>query len=87
MFFVAIVRRFCRLAYREAVAAKLLGASDEQLEKLRAGEKAGLIELAPVNLPVNPPGDCNHYGHPNGPAGVFRLTRTLNTAKLAKFLK
>ena len=28
-----------------------------------------------------------YNGHPNGPAGVFRLTRTLNTPKLAKFLK
>ena len=28
------------------------------------GAKQGLIEVAPVNLPVNPPGDCNHYGWP-----------------------
>ena len=25
-------------------------------------------------------------GHPNGPAGVFRITRTLDTPKLAAFL-
>ncbi len=28
-----------------------------------------------------------YSGHPGGPAGVFRLTRTLHTPKLAKFLK
>jgi hypothetical protein len=28
-----------------------------------------------------------YSGHPGGPAGVFRLTRTLNTPKLAKLLK
>ena len=26
-------------------------------------------------------------GHPGGPAGVFRLTRTLDTPKLAAFLR
>ena len=25
-----------------------------------------------------------YSGHPNGPAAVFRVTRTLDTAKLAK---
>ncbi len=43
---------------------RLLGASDKQLQKLKAGRKAGLIEIAPVNLPTDPPGDCNHYGWP-----------------------
>ena len=28
-----------------------------------------------------------HSGHPGGPAGVFRLTRTLDTPKLSKFLE
>ena len=27
-----------------------------------------------------------YTGHPNGPAGVFRLTRTLDTPKLVEFL-
>ena len=27
-----------------------------------------------------------YIGHPSGPAGVFRLTRTLDTPKLAAFL-
>ena len=28
-----------------------------------------------------------YSGHPGGPAGVFRMTRTLDTPKLAEFLK
>ncbi len=28
-----------------------------------------------------------YTGHPNGPAGVFRVTRTLETSKLLEFLK
>ena len=27
-----------------------------------------------------------YSGHPNGPAGVFRMSRTLDTPKLASFL-
>ena len=27
-----------------------------------------------------------YVGHPNGPAGVFRITRSLSTPKLAEFL-
>jgi hypothetical protein len=45
-------------------ARELLGSSDAQLDVYRTGAKLGLIEIAPVNLPVNPPGDCNHYGWP-----------------------
>jgi len=109
----------------KALERKLLGASDEQLKELEAGQKAGLIELGPVNLPTNPKGENDHFGwpvattvgdtiystadgfhtggavidqergvqhvffysgHPGGPAGVFRLTRTLNTPKLTDFL-
>ena len=47
-------------------ALELLGASDEQLAALAAGSERGLIELAPIHLPVDPPGDCNHYGWPIG---------------------
>jgi len=43
---------------------RLLGASSEQLKLFADGEKADLIELKPVHLPTNPPGDCNHYGWP-----------------------
>ena len=45
-------------------ALQLLGTSDLQLEELDAHQKAGLLEWAPVHLPINPPGDCNHYGWP-----------------------
>ena len=46
------------------LARKLLGASDEQLATLEAGRERGLIEIAAVHLPHDPPGDCNHYGWP-----------------------
>ena len=46
------------------LARELLGASEEQLAKYEDGRKQGLIEVAPVHLPVDPPGDCNHYGWP-----------------------
>jgi hypothetical protein len=45
-------------------ARKLLGASEQQLARFAKGRRQGLIEIAPVHLPVNPPGDCNHYGWP-----------------------
>ena len=45
-------------------ALQLLGTSDLQIEELDAHQKAGLLEWAPVHLPINPPGDCNHYGWP-----------------------
>lgn len=47
-----------------SLARELLGASEEQLAKFEDGHKKGLIEVAPVNLPIDPPGDCNHYGWP-----------------------
>jgi acetyl esterase/lipase len=43
---------------------KLLGTTESQLEIFRKGAAEGLLELAPVHLPVDPPGDCNHYGWP-----------------------
>jgi hypothetical protein len=45
-------------------ARRLLGASDQQLSEFAAGRRQRLIEIAPVHLPVDPPGDCNHYGWP-----------------------
>lgn len=47
-----------------ALAAKLLGAPHDVKAKLQEGAKRGLIEIAPVDLPVDPPGDCDHYGWP-----------------------
>ena len=46
------------------LAKKLLMASPKQLATLEQGQKKGLIEIVPVHLPVDPPGDCNHYGWP-----------------------
>ena len=46
------------------LSRKLLDVSDDCRDQLAAATRLGLIELAPVNLPVDPPGDCNHYGWP-----------------------
>lgn len=48
----------------DPLARQLLGASDTQLATFAEGHQQGLIEVAPVHLPVDPPGDCNHYGWP-----------------------
>lgn len=47
-----------------ALARELLGASDEQRANFDSGRRQGLLEVAAVHLPVDPPGDCNHYGWP-----------------------
>jgi hypothetical protein len=46
------------------LARKLLGVSEDQLAMLSKEETKALIEIAPVHLPKNPSGDCNHYGWP-----------------------
>ena len=46
------------------LSKKLLGVTDEFRTQLATADRQGLIEIAPVNLPINPPGDCNHYGWP-----------------------
>jgi len=48
----------------DPLARQLLGASDQTLSLFAEGQRRGVIEIAPVNLPVHPPGDCNHYGWP-----------------------
>lgn len=65
---------FCVIAslqIRDAVAKEpvtlqhhLTRPAPGMLEQLARWKAAGLAELAPVNLPVSPPGDCNHYGWP-----------------------
>lgn len=47
-----------------SLAEQLLAPTDEQQALLDAAEAAGVLEIAPVNLPVDPPGDCNHFGWP-----------------------
>lgn len=46
------------------LSKELLGVTDEFRPQLATADRQGLIEIAPVNLPINPPGDCNHYGWP-----------------------
>lgn len=45
-------------------AQELLGADSGQRDLWKRAEKEGLLEIRPVNLPVDEPGDCNHYGWP-----------------------
>lgn len=42
----------------------LLNLTPESRSRMDAATERGLLELAPVNLPVDPPGDCNHFGWP-----------------------
>lgn len=44
--------------------AELLPLTPESATELMRGRKAGLIEIAPVDLPPENAGDCNHYGWP-----------------------
>jgi hypothetical protein len=63
--FSLLVAPHMQLAADEpALSEKLLGLTDEMRGQLHRATEEGLVELAPVNLPVDPPGDCNHYGWP-----------------------
>ena len=42
----------------------LLDLTDASRRQIVSATKAGVLEIAPVHLPVDPPGDCNHYGWP-----------------------
>ena len=46
------------------LSQKLLGVTDEFRDQLATATRQGVLEIAAVNLPVDPPGDCNHYGWP-----------------------
>ena len=46
------------------LSRELLGLTDDARRGLAEASRHNLIEIAPVHLPVNPPGDCNHYGWP-----------------------
>lgn len=43
---------------------RLLGITDAHWRALQPGRPGALLEIAPVHLPENPAGDCNHYGWP-----------------------
>ena len=63
--FLLLVIPHVRLAADESeLSEQLLGLTDEMRIQLDGATQHGLMEIAPVNLPVNPPGDCNHYGWP-----------------------
>lgn len=53
-----------RAAEAPVTAERLLGLVDAARERIDEAARRGLIEIAPVHLPVDPPGDCNHYGWP-----------------------
>ena len=46
------------------LSRKLLDVTDDFRDQLAVATRQGLIEFARVNVPVDPPGDCNHYGWP-----------------------
>lgn len=46
------------------MADSLLSLQDSSRAALNRAAEERLVELAPVHLPVTPPGDCNHYGWP-----------------------
>ena len=45
-------------------ARELLNVSDQQLETWQKASELGILEVAPVHLPNQFVGDCNHYGWP-----------------------
>ncbi|MHC4875950.1 MAG: hypothetical protein ACYTGL_05585 [Planctomycetota bacterium] len=47
-----------------SLAQSLLNLTPESFGRIESATERGLLELAPVNLPADPPGDCNHYGWP-----------------------
>jgi len=46
------------------LADELLALTDESRQQLAEASRRGLVEVAPVDLPIDAPGDCNHYGWP-----------------------
>ena len=46
------------------LSEKLLGLTHDMRIQLAEAKRLGLLDIAPVNLPVDPAGDCNHYGWP-----------------------
>lgn len=46
------------------LAEQLLSLTDPMKRQVTEATRDGLLEIAPVHLPVEAPGDCNHYGWP-----------------------
>ncbi|QNN24122.1 hypothetical protein HED60_18230 [Planctomycetales bacterium ZRK34] len=51
-------------AHWPPLARRLLGIDDGQLAKLSREQSHGLLDIAPVHMPSDATGDCNHYGWP-----------------------
>lgn len=61
---VLLLAPFASILAQDDLANQLLSLTPEFAQQLRQAEEHGLLEIAPVHLPVDPPGDCNHYGWP-----------------------
>lgn len=46
------------------LAEQLLSLTDPMKRQVAQATRDGLLEIAPVHLPVDAPGDCNHFGWP-----------------------
>lgn len=46
------------------LANDLLGLTNEMKKQVAQATRDALLEIAPVHLPVDAPGECNHYGWP-----------------------
>ncbi len=64
--FVVLVYLFPLLANTvfAADATQMLALTDNAVRQLKPAKQRGLIELAPVHLPADSSGDCNHLGWP-----------------------
>ncbi|MEZ5384869.1 MAG: hypothetical protein R3F13_05085 [Prosthecobacter sp.] len=48
----------------EPPSSRLLPLTPDSADELARAQNAGVIEIAPVDLPADDAGDCNHYGWP-----------------------
>lgn len=46
------------------LSARLLSLTPQADRRIDKARQQSLLEIAPVHLPIDPPGDCNHYGWP-----------------------
>ncbi len=62
--FSVTVLLLAALCAADSSASPLLPLTPEVASRLAQAQNAGLIEIAPVHLPPEDAGDCNHYGWP-----------------------
>ena len=53
-----------RGAEKPDLSCELLSIPRNMRVQLARASRRGVIDMAPVHVPVRPPGDCNHYGWP-----------------------